>query len=86
MIRQYLPNNNEKCYSAILQKKLHLNRPLLLQLLQEWLEKKNAFSVHIGLSIINCDESISTWLIYLYNYHKNGYKIDYIEIHPLKVG
>jgi len=27
--------------------------------------RKNAFSVHIGLAIINCDEFISTWLIYL---------------------
>jgi hypothetical protein len=27
MIGQYLPNNNEKRYSAILQKKKNLNRP-----------------------------------------------------------
>jgi hypothetical protein len=30
MIGQYLPNNNEKSYSAILQNFLHLNRPLVL--------------------------------------------------------
>jgi hypothetical protein len=29
MIRQYLPNNNEKSYSAVLQKFLHLNQPLV---------------------------------------------------------
>jgi hypothetical protein len=28
MIGQYLPNNNEKHYSAHLKKKLHLNRAL----------------------------------------------------------
>jgi hypothetical protein len=27
MIGQYLPNNNENSYSAILQKKLHVNQP-----------------------------------------------------------
>jgi hypothetical protein len=33
MIRQYLPNNNEKSYNAVLQKFLHLNAAseLLLQ-------------------------------------------------------
>jgi hypothetical protein len=30
MIGQYLPNNNEKRYSAILLKILHLNRPQVL--------------------------------------------------------
>jgi hypothetical protein len=29
MIGQYLPNNNENSYSAILQKFLHLNQPLI---------------------------------------------------------
>jgi hypothetical protein len=33
MIGQYLPNNNEKSYSAVLQKILDLNRPLELPLL-----------------------------------------------------
>jgi hypothetical protein len=31
MIEQYLPNNNEKSYSAVLQKILDLNRPLVLR-------------------------------------------------------
>jgi hypothetical protein len=29
MIGQYLPNNNEKSYSAVLQIFLHLNQPLV---------------------------------------------------------
>jgi hypothetical protein len=31
IIRQYLPNNNEKSYSAILQKKFDPNRPLVTE-------------------------------------------------------
>jgi hypothetical protein len=32
MIGQYLPNNNEKSYNAVLQKFLHLNQPLVEKL------------------------------------------------------
>jgi hypothetical protein len=36
MIGQYLPNNNEKSYSAVLQNFLHLNQPLVLLLRGLW--------------------------------------------------
>jgi hypothetical protein len=35
MIGQYLPNNNEKSYSAILQKNLDLNRPLVYKAIRD---------------------------------------------------
>jgi hypothetical protein len=39
MIGQYLPNNNEKSYGAVLQKNLEPNRPIALvqnHLLKNW--------------------------------------------------
>jgi hypothetical protein len=36
MIGQYLPNNNEKSYSAVLQKKLELNLPLVSSEIKPW--------------------------------------------------
>jgi type IV secretory pathway TrbF-like protein len=43
MIGQYLPNNNEKSYSAVLQKILDLNRPFA---------KHHHEKVHVQIQII----------------------------------
>jgi hypothetical protein len=55
MIGQYLPNNNEKSYNAVLQNFLDLNRPLVTHIMQNakyqllWTDEMQNAKIFIGV-------------------------------------